>query len=282
MVFSSEINCFGRQSFWYALPSQLTPATLSAPSPTTAPFQARSLLLSTAARRKSGATATVCGAQSTSFVADDAADRRGVAQGPGETGELQKTHPNPFPHPHMPLCASLRPLVESAPAASHSSISQFASSSNPLLAAHDWWQSEHLLIGMRSESRRSSAPEQAVANERVPKLCAHGDAPNEGTTGFEPPCALMWPLEVGVLRGGMGAAAAAAAEGACQRQQQQQQQQQQARARPAVARARRPCAVWVHMRAHVAIGTTAQPSSPSACRLPAGPSSSVSCSIRHG
>ena len=67
MVFSSEINGFGRRSFWYALPSQLTPATLSAPSPTTAPFQARSLLLSTAARRESGATATVCGAQSTSF-----------------------------------------------------------------------------------------------------------------------------------------------------------------------------------------------------------------------
>eukprot|EP00966_Prymnesium_polylepis_P103290 2392150-Prymnesium_polylepis.1 len=30
----------------------------------------------------------------------------------------------------MPLCASLRPLVESASAASHSSISQFASSSS--------------------------------------------------------------------------------------------------------------------------------------------------------
>ena len=55
MVFSSEINGFGRRSFWYALPSQLTPATLSVPSPTTAPFQARSLLLSTVARRKSGA-----------------------------------------------------------------------------------------------------------------------------------------------------------------------------------------------------------------------------------
>ena len=67
MVFSSEISGFGRRSFWYALPSQLTPATLSAPSPTTAPFQARSLLLSTVARRKSGATATVCGALSTSF-----------------------------------------------------------------------------------------------------------------------------------------------------------------------------------------------------------------------
>ena len=72
MVFSSEINGFGRRFFWYALPSQLTPATLSASSPTTAPFLARSLLLSTAARRKSGATSTVwslrhCGAQSTSF-----------------------------------------------------------------------------------------------------------------------------------------------------------------------------------------------------------------------
>ena len=31
MVFSSEISGFGRRSFWYALPSQLTPATLSAP-----------------------------------------------------------------------------------------------------------------------------------------------------------------------------------------------------------------------------------------------------------
>eukprot|EP00966_Prymnesium_polylepis_P108362 2508341-Prymnesium_polylepis.1 len=42
MVFSSEIIGFWRRSLWYALPSQLTPATLSAPSPTTAPFQARS------------------------------------------------------------------------------------------------------------------------------------------------------------------------------------------------------------------------------------------------
>eukprot|EP00966_Prymnesium_polylepis_P291801 6739452-Prymnesium_polylepis.1 len=65
MVFSSDINGFGRQSVWYALPSQLTPAPLTAPSPTTALFQARSLLLSTGARRKSAATATVCGAQST-------------------------------------------------------------------------------------------------------------------------------------------------------------------------------------------------------------------------
>eukprot|EP00966_Prymnesium_polylepis_P203901 4723593-Prymnesium_polylepis.1 len=85
----------------------------------------------------------------------------------------------------------------------------------------------------------------------------------------------------------MGAAAAAAAGGgACQRQQEQQLQQQQARARPAVARVRRPCAVWVHVlaraSAHVAIGTTAQPSSLSACHLPVGQISSVSCSIRHG
>ena len=39
------------------------------------------------------------------FVADDAADRRGVAQGPGEAGQPQKT---PFqslsPPPHAPLC----------------------------------------------------------------------------------------------------------------------------------------------------------------------------------
>jgi len=130
-------------------------------------------------------------------------------------GSRKNSHPNPFPHPHMHLSASLRPLVESAPAASLSSVSQLASSSNPLLAAHDWRQSEHLLIDLRSESRRSSAPEQAVANERVPKLCAHGDAPNEGTTGFEPPCALMWPLEVGVLQGGWV-------------QQQQQQQKEHA------------------------------------------------------
>jgi hypothetical protein len=116
----------------------------------------------------------------------------------------------------MPLCASLRPLVESAPAASYSSISQLASSSNPLLAAHAWRLSEHLLLEMRSESCRSSAPDQAVAIARVPKLCAHGGARNEGTTGFEPPCALIWPLEVGVLQGGLG------------KQQQQQQQQQHA------------------------------------------------------
>eukprot|EP00966_Prymnesium_polylepis_P102339 2370833-Prymnesium_polylepis.1 len=67
---------------------------------------------------------------------------------------------------------------------------------------------------MRLESRGSSAPEQRVASARVPKLCAHGDAPNEGTTGFEPQSALMWPLEVGVHKWGWV-------------QQQQQQQQQQ-------------------------------------------------------
>eukprot|EP00966_Prymnesium_polylepis_P274897 6351753-Prymnesium_polylepis.1 len=51
-------------------------------------------------------------------------------------------------------------------------------------------------------------------------------APNEGTTGFEPPCALMC--------------------GACQQQQQQQQQQQHAAAAAAAAaegaRATRSCA----------------------------------------
>ena len=35
-------------------------------------------------------------------------------------GSRRNPHPNPFLHPCMPLCASLRPLVESAPAASHS------------------------------------------------------------------------------------------------------------------------------------------------------------------
>eukprot|EP00966_Prymnesium_polylepis_P137849 3185775-Prymnesium_polylepis.1 len=80
----------------------------------------------------------------------------------------------------------------------------------------------------------------------------------------------------------MGAAAAAAAAGACQRQRRQQQQQQQARARPAVARAARTACCRVHVRAHGPIGTAALPSSPSACRFPAGPSSSVLCSIRHG
>eukprot|EP00966_Prymnesium_polylepis_P299012 6909225-Prymnesium_polylepis.1 len=67
----------------------------------------------------------------------------------------------------------------------------------------------------------------------------------------------MWPLGGWGPPGGMGAAAAATA----------------ARSMPAtaaaaaaaasgaraVARARRPCAVWVHVRARVAIGTTAQP-----------------------
>eukprot|EP00966_Prymnesium_polylepis_P148508 3430561-Prymnesium_polylepis.1 len=68
----------------------------------------------------------------------------------------------------MPLCASLRPLVESVPAASLSSISQLASCSNPLLAAHIWRLSEHLLLEMRSESRGSCAPDQTVASARVP------------------------------------------------------------------------------------------------------------------
>jgi hypothetical protein len=39
------------------------------------------------------------------FVADDAADRRGVAQGPGETGELQKNPSQSLSPPsHAPLC----------------------------------------------------------------------------------------------------------------------------------------------------------------------------------
>eukprot|EP00966_Prymnesium_polylepis_P181771 4210784-Prymnesium_polylepis.1 len=55
--------------------------------------------------------------------------------------------------------------------------------------------------------------------------CVRIGAPNEGTTWFELPCALMWPLEVGVLQGDgwsssssssmpAAAATAAAAEGA--------------------------------------------------------------------
>eukprot|EP00966_Prymnesium_polylepis_P019874 458177-Prymnesium_polylepis.1 len=73
----------------------------------------------------------------------------------------------------------------------------------------------------------------------------------------------------------MGGVAAAVAGGACQRQQQQQQQQQKARARSAVVRARRLCAGRVHVCAHAAIGAPAQPSSPSACRFAASPSSAV-------
>eukprot|EP00966_Prymnesium_polylepis_P127426 2947298-Prymnesium_polylepis.1 len=82
--------------------------------------------------------------------------------------------------------------------------------------------------------------------------------------------------------------AAAAAVAACQQQQQQQQQQkqqqqqQQARVRPAVVCAARSVCCRVHVRAHGPIGTADLPSSPSACCLPAGPGSSVSCSIRHG
>eukprot|EP00966_Prymnesium_polylepis_P128527 2972748-Prymnesium_polylepis.1 len=63
----------------------------------------------------------------------------------------------------MPLCASLRPLVESAPAAS-----QIASSSNPLPAAHAWQLPEHLLLEMHADSCGSFAPDQAVAIARVP------------------------------------------------------------------------------------------------------------------
>ena len=64
------------------------------------------------------------------------------------------------------------------------------------------------------------------------------------------------------------AAAAAAAEGA--------------RAIRSCARAASVCWPGAHVRAHAAIGASAQPSSPSACSLAAGASSSVSCSIRPG
>ena len=196
-------------------------------------------------------------------------------------GSCKKPHPNPFPHPHMPLCASLRPLVESAPAASHSSISQLASSSNLLLAAHVWRSPEHLLLQMRSESRGSLAPDQAVASARVPKLCVHGGARTRAHRGSSPLVTLMWPLEVGVLQGGWV-------------EQQQHKQEEHASdssssssSSTAGARATRSCAraasvCRVHVRAHAAIGTSAQPSSPRACRLTAGPISSVLCSIRHG
>jgi hypothetical protein len=182
----------------------------------------------------------------------------------------------------MPLCASLRPLVESAPAASHSSISQLASSSNLLLAAHVWRSPEHLLLQMRSESRGSLAPDQAVASARVPKLCVHGGARTRAHRGPSPLVTLMWPLEVGVLQGGWV-------------EQQQHKQEEHAsdssisssssrrRARDPQLCARGVCVLaGAHVRAHAAIGASAQPSSPSACSLAAGASSSVSCSIRPG
>ena len=207
MVFSSEINGFGRRYFWYAYgtpcpASSLRPLSApQVPPPRLSKRAHSSFPLLPGANR--GRRRLSVALNRRVFVADDAADRRGVAQGPGETGELQKTHPNPFPHPHMPLCASLRPLVESAPAASHSSISQFASSSNLLLAAHVWRSPEHLLLQMRSESRGSPAPDQAVASARVPKLCVHGGARTRGRRGSSPLVTLMWPLEVGVLQGGL-------------------------------------------------------------------------------
>jgi len=71
-----------------------------------------------------------------------------------------------------------------------------------LLAAHVWRSPEHLLLQMRSESRGSLAPDQAVASARVPKLCVHGGARTRAHRGSSPLVTLMWPLEVGVLQGG--------------------------------------------------------------------------------
>ena len=120
------------------------------------------------------------------FIAGAAADRLGVPQGPCEQGESQKPPSQSLsPSPHAPLCL-LRPFVESAPAASLSSVSQIASRSNPLLAACDWRQSEHFLLELRSESRGSPAPDQAVASARVPKLCAHGGVRTRARRGSSP------------------------------------------------------------------------------------------------
>eukprot|EP00966_Prymnesium_polylepis_P001989 45302-Prymnesium_polylepis.1 len=62
----------------------------------------------------------------------------------------------------------------------------------------------------------------------------------------------------------MGGAAAAAAAGACQRQQQQNDAAAAAGARAirSCACAASVCASGVHVRAHAAIGASAQPSSP--------------------
>ncbi len=116
----------------------------------------------------------------------------------------------------MPLCASLRPLVESAPAASHSSISQFASSSSlcllPRLGGPLSISSS--LCAQRAADR---LPQTREWRDRAFRSCgrmvAHGTRARRGST---PPCALMWRL------GGLGSS-----EGRCVEQQQQQQQQQQ-------------------------------------------------------
>ena len=55
-----------------------------------------------------------------------------------------------------------------------------------------------------------------------------------------------------------------------------------ARAIRSCARAASVCRGQVHVRAHGAIGASAQPSSLCACRLGAGPISSVMCSIWPG
>jgi hypothetical protein len=73
----------------------------------------------------------------------------------------------------------------------------------PLLNAHVWQLSGHLLFEVRSESCESSATDQAVASARVPKLCAHGGARTRARRGSTPRVTLMWPLEVGVLQGGL-------------------------------------------------------------------------------
>eukprot|EP00966_Prymnesium_polylepis_P124480 2878807-Prymnesium_polylepis.1 len=68
----------------------------------------------------------------------------------------------------------------------------------------------------------------------------------------------------------MGAAAAAVAGGACQRQQQQGSSSSSSGcARDPQLRARGVRVLSAYVRAHAAIGTSAQPSSPRACRLTA-------------
>jgi hypothetical protein len=91
MVISSEINGFGRRSFWYALPPASSPRPLSAPQvPPPRPSKrdhSSCPLLPGANRGRRRQSAAL---NRRIFVAGAAADRLGVPQGPGEQGESQK------------------------------------------------------------------------------------------------------------------------------------------------------------------------------------------------
>ena len=101
-------------------------------------------------------------------------------------GSRKKPHPNPFLHPCMPLCASSAPLVESAPAASYSSVSQIASCSNHCLMP--MFGSSLGISSSRCAQRAANRlPQTRQWRAREFRSCERTAAHERGHDGVRPP-----------------------------------------------------------------------------------------------